>query len=310
MNLINFIVPIAIGMTCYVVFLLDKQKKLKAWQAFWLSLGIWLMIATIVWLATVLQLYGSEKSKNMWDIATMVFTFFGTVLTAGTAIAGITALLSYISVNDKLKKAEQDLNSAQEKLTAFEKLHQRSIELEQQIIDMEQYQVLIQDLDNTKITDTETNQTAESAAKQILQSDNSRFEDCLKARAILAEIEARKQFKEIKQNPSTDAWQQNITARGEIMALWQLLYQGSNNNNRETNKKNYASALFNYGVSYSFASHFYQNDKDKIVYLDLIYQASKQYALALQINPNVYKAANNWGNALNREAQALYPTQN
>lgn len=309
MNATDFILPIAIATTLYMILFLDKQKKLRAWQAFWLALGCWLMIATIVWLATVLQLYGLKESKNVWDIASMVFTFLGTALTVGTAIAGITALLSYISINDKLKKAEQDLNSAQEKLTEFQELHQHSIKLKQQIDDIEKYQVLIQDLDNTKIADTETNQAAESAAEQILKSNYSQFEHRLKARAILDSITARKQFDEIRQNPSADAWQQNITARGEIMALWQLLYQGSNQSNLETNQANYASAVFNYGASYSFASDYYQNNKDKTVYLDLLHQASKQYALALQINPNLHKAANNWGVALSAKANVLSDTE-
>lgn len=322
MNVIHFILPIAIATTLYMILFLDKQKKLRAWQAFWLALGCWLMIATIVWLATVLQLYGLKESKNVWDIASMVFTFLGTILTAGSTITAIAALISYISINDKLKKAEQDLNSAQEILNRFNNsakdAEDGKNQSEKDFNTIEPYKidevkretepynkidtVKIQDL----ITNTETNQStesAESAAEQILKSDYSQFEHRLKARAILDEIKLSKQFDEIKQNPSADAWQQHIIARGEITALWQLIYQISNTSNREINRENYAITVFNYGMSYALASDFHQNDEDKAVYLNLLHQASKQFDLALQINPNLENAAYNWGYALQLEAE-------
>ncbi|MDO5357165.1 MAG: hypothetical protein Q4E77_06690 [Conchiformibius sp.] len=305
-----------------VVGLIICQFKEKIWQVFAL-LGC---IALTIFIGTTAQLYWQKSSPNfinIWNAATGVFTFFGVLLTAGAAFATVAAVISYFSVNDKLKRTEKDLEKAEAKISAVvEKSNNFESEIEKRTKQLDEWEELekrrneadklagdievLAQHDATNI-DEAARKEIKKAANEILSNPQAGFEARLKARAIIQDDKIYRKFEQVEANPSDEAWQQIIAMRQDNLAVWKLLFHAAPKADDAYDKaqNNYATALFNYGVALSFYGD-YLREQDEIDKAVLQWQqAGQQYALVLEIKSDTHQAAHNWGSVLDNEAKAV-----
>lgn len=286
---------------------MDKQEHpINLWERIiWLAFAVLGCIGILVFLATTAQLYWrNAAATDFWNLATAVFTFFGVLLTAGAAFATVAAVISYFSVNQKLKEAKSSLKK-------FKQLDQERKQLQAELETLAAYQAVAQDLQQHDATDKQSQQKSLQAARQILANPQAGFEARLKAHAIIQDDKIYREFEQVRAKPSEEAWQQIIAMRQENLAVWKLLFQAASKADDAYDKaqNNYVTALFNYGVALSFYGNYLhkQNETDKAI--SQWQQAGQQYALVLEMKADKYvdkhKAAYNWGLALSREARAV-----
>lgn len=223
---------------------MNKQEHpINLWERIiWLAFAVLGCIGILVFLATTAQLYWrNAAATDFWNLATAVFTFFGVLLTAGAAFATVAAVISYFSVNQKLKEAKSSLKK-------FKQLDQERKQLQAELETMAAYQAVAQDLQQHDAADIdeEVQQKSLQAARKILDNPQAGFEARLKARAIIHDDEIYREYQQVQTNPSDEAWQQVIVMKQENLAVWKLLFQAAAKADDAYNKaqSNYAIALF------------------------------------------------------------------
>lgn len=282
---------------------MDKQEHpINLWERIiWLAFAVLGCIGILVFLATTAQLYWQDAAAtDFWNLATAVFTFFGVLLTAGAAFATVAAVISYFSVNQKLKEAKSSLKK-------FKQLDQERKQLQAELETMAAYQAVTQDLQQHDATDKQSKQKSLQVALQILANPQAGFEARLKARAIIQDDKIYREFEQVRAEPSEEAWQQIIAMRQENLAVWKLLFQAAAEAGEayDKAKSNYATALFNYGSALLFYGYYLYNEGEKDKAVQRWQQAGVQFSQTLEIQSDNHGTANNWGIALMNEGKAL-----
>lgn len=116
-------------------FMQKIDCEYRFFRAFWIIL---FFISTIAILnysyAFILQYY--QKEQNLWEIATLYFTIFSILLTAGAAIPVISAIFSYLSFQQQVKTAKDELVQLKSELNSLQELaiQRQENQITQQII--------------------------------------------------------------------------------------------------------------------------------------------------------------------------------
>lgn len=285
------------------------RKKYSIYHILLFVAAIVFLITTIIFLSTMLYIHSIENKESIWNIATAVYSLLGTILAIGAAFSGIAAMVSYISVNDKLKEAREGLNQARENLLEFRDLNARRNDLLNQIQGFENYQVLLSDFDERPISQNDENKQGqlELNANQILMSEYSSFEHRLKARAVLLDLEANKLFERSRELFQIQLWDEIISLRAESLSYWKLLYQTASINNRGINEVNYSNSLFNYARSKAYktdflVTHHSLSFKEVIVLWEEI---GEIFLESFKINKKMFKSISNYAVTLDRRAMIL-----
>lgn len=256
----GIMIIIIVGISLYCRYRLKWSNK----QTLYIIASIVTLIASTAFLSTILRMYGMEDGQSIWTMATAVYSLLGTILTVGATFSGITAIISYISINDKLKEAKQDLDLASHNLQQFQNLFDKQTQLKQQIQQMENYSVLIHNLEQQTIfnkTEEEIIQI-KNIADSILQTESSSFEHRLKAYAMKQDIIFSENLNKIRSliyskngivilknsQLSNIKWAEIMHAQMEILSCWKLIYQTSTEYKSTYNKQNYAHSLYNYAT--------------------------------------------------------------
>lgn len=298
-------------------------------------------LALVLFLFIINVLIRRYSEQTLVDASLFVFTLLGVILTAGAAFATVAAIISYISINDKLKKSEENLKEIESKVEAnkyllneIDELRQKKQALVKDLDQIDDYQVLLKELD--KSHKQKNSDKTKEAAKRILAYENASFLDKVKANAILAELDGN----DLKEKD----WENAIGFYQDSMKGWETLFLF----NKEKYVENYVKSAFNLAYCYSQQENnlriLYKINElyNRIMVLqsrynlsfipDIIYynwgndlsseasliseynpqeakklcqQAKEKYKTSIELNPKNSKAYNNLGNVLNGEAKLI-----
>ncbi len=298
-------------------------------------------LALVLCLFIINLLIREYSNKSLADASIFVFTLLAVILTAGAAFATVAAIISYISINDKLKKSEENLKEIESKVEAnkyllneIDELRQKKQALVKDLDQIDDYQVLLKELD--KSHKQKNSDKTKEAAKRILAYENASFLDKVKANAILAELDGS--------NLQKKDWEKAVGFYQDAMKGWEIVFLFDKEKYVENYVKSafnltycYAQqeldlkvlyeihslyrrivilqsrynfsfrmdyAYYNWGCTFSHEANLVIKENPKEAQ-KLFQQAIEKYKKAIKLNPKHNKAYNNWGSVLENEAQLI-----
>ncbi|VEJ20345.1 YtxH domain-containing protein [Neisseria animaloris] len=213
-----------------------------------------------------MQVMDNEQQNLNWWMTFITIVFS----VAGIVIAAIGVAIPLLLYKKEKRQLEQDLEQAKEYVEKIKEHYDSAEKYTQDIAEMKQW--------NPKEQNPEAQTNSFEKAKQLSRNEEIPLIEQLRAQAIVRSNEANKN--------------KNYQDHLQAFYAWQAVLQ-QNSQDEQAN--------FNSGLQACYLHE--KGDREQQIHW--FPEIEKYYQKTLIINPYEHDAINNWGNALNNEAQAL-----
>lgn len=264
------------------------------------SFNFLIILTTIVFIIlSSIAIYNKYSEQGEWEAIISVFSLLGVLLTAGAGFVTIAAVVSYISINDKLKEAQKNLDEASE-------INQYKVKLKGDITELEKYQVLIKEFENENNKAERNINILKKYANNIIES-KSDFQYKILAYAILKDIEADEAYEYAKIHRKKEDWERAEKLNSQLVEHWRILYLYD-----KKFTENYLASCFkqsvslerlfidNKNITYTIKSFYF--NKVKELYVIIL----NEYIQNKTKNQTIIKAINNLGLLFYKEGNEIY----